>query len=240
LKTEKSEILVVIPTYNECESIRSLIELIFNLRLDLDVLVIDDNSPDGTGEIIEGLQGENPRLRLIRRPKKLGLGTAHIAGFKYSLENEYKKVVTMDADFSHSPNSIPELIKASEEWDVVLGSRYVPWGGVDEKWSILRWGLSRFSNLLAKWLIRLKNKDCTSGFRCYNRYVLERLDFDVIRSDGYSFLVELLYHIQRLKFEVGEVPIVFEDRRVGVSKISRKEIAKAGLTLLRLMLLRRS
>jgi dolichol-phosphate mannosyltransferase len=235
LKSKDKKVLVVIPTYNESENIKLLIPQIRSLDISPDVLIVDDNSPDGTSAIVEKMIENDPHIILIKRPLKLGLGTAHIAGFKYALENNYYKVVSMDADFSHNPSSIPNLVSAADNFDVILGSRYVPGGGV-KNWSIFRWCLSRGSNLLAKLLLRLKNKDCTGGFRCYNRYVLEKIDFTRIKSDGYSFLVELLFNIQSLKYKIGEVPIIFEDRAVGISKISRKEIYKAIMTLLRLTL----
>jgi dolichol-phosphate mannosyltransferase len=198
-------------------------------------LIVDDNSPDGTYAIVEDMKKNNDKIKLIKRSGKLGLGTAHIAGFKYALENGYQKIITMDADFSHQPKSIPALIDASENSDVVLGSRYIKGGGA-VNWSFWRWCLSRSSNLLAKLLLRLENKDCTGGFRCYNGHVFNEIDFEIIKSDGYSFLVELLFHLQKKRFKIVEVPIIFEDRRVGISKISRTEIIKALLTLLRLML----
>jgi len=232
-KNEKC-FLVIIPTFNERENVKPLIDQILSLDLPLDVLIVDDNSPDKTAEIVEKIKEEDSRVNILKRPSKLGLGTAHIAGFKFALENNYSKVITMDADFSHNPNSIPALVAASDKFDVVLGSRYIKGGGVDEKWSIFRWCLSRFSNFLAKILLRLRSKDCTGGFRCYTRKVLDTINFDYIKSDGYSFLVELLFFIQKANFRIGEVPILFEDREVGISKISRKEIWKAFLTLLRL------
>ncbi|MBU1625970.1 glycosyltransferase, partial [bacterium] len=158
MSKKDNEVLVVIPTYNECENIKSLIPQILALDVVLDVLVVDDNSPDGTSVVVENMRAGDSRIKLIKRPAKLGLGTAHIAGFEYALENNYIKVVTMDADFSHNPSSIPDLIAASSKFDVVLGSRYVPGGGA-KNWSIFRWCLSRSSNLLAKILLRLKNKD---------------------------------------------------------------------------------
>jgi dolichol-phosphate mannosyltransferase len=225
--------LVVLPTYNERENIRDLAEKITALNIAFYVLVIDDNSPDGTGGIVQELARENPKVSLISRPSKQGLGSAYIKGFRFALQNGFDRIVTMDADFSHDPTQLELLIKASLYSDVVIGSRYVD-GGRIENWSWFRRGLSRTANELARCVLGHEIGDWTSGYRCYRRHVIEKLPFEEIRSNGYSFLVEVLATCVRLRHRITEVPITFSDRRSGRSKLSRLEICKGVLTLLRL------
>jgi glycosyltransferase involved in cell wall biosynthesis len=225
--------VVVIPTYNEAANIERLARAILALDLGLDVIVVDDNSPDGTGDIVESMGGESEHIRVIRRPGKMGLGTAHIAGFREALAGDARHIITMDADFSHHPSYIPQLLTAVGEYDMVIGSRYVSGGGTRGcTWPrrLLSWG----ANAFAKMALGLTANDCTAGFRCYRRAVLEAMDLDGVFSDGYSFLIELLYRCQRLGFRVGEVPITFENRQRGTSKISRQEVLRANYTVLRL------
>jgi dolichol-phosphate mannosyltransferase len=224
--------LVIIPTYNERENIAELIEKILQLAENFHVLVIDDNSPDGTAQVVEGL-GHADRVHLLIRPKKLGLGTAYSAGFEHALEKGYGKAATMDADFSHDPSDIPRLAEASGSADLVIGSRYIK-GGRTVNWGIFRKILSRVANFLAHDFLSLKPADCTSGFRLYQTDLLRRLEFQSIRADGYSYLVEILMMASWQKARVAEVPIVFVERRRGKSKISRGEIFKAIRTMLRL------
>lgn len=224
---------VVIPTYNERENIGLLIEEILALGIDIQIIVVDDNSPDGTGELLDAIAARQPSLHVIHRPGKLGLGTAHIAGFRRALELDVDVILSMDADFSHHPRYIPALIAAAQEKDIVIGSRYVAGGGsVDCGFN--RTLLSRGANAFARLVLGLQAHDCTAGFRCYRRYVLENAPLDQIFSNGYSFLIEMLYRCQRLGYSVGETPIIFENRQRGSSKISKTEIIRATYTVLRL------
>ena len=226
--------VVIVPTYNEAENIRLLVGDILSLSIPVDVIVVDDNSPDGTGQIVDELAARCDSVRAIHREGKLGLGTAYIAGFKHALERDYDRIMTMDADFSHHPRYIPEMLEKSRSMgDLVIGSRYVRGGGTSGctlPRKILSWG----ANAFAKTVLGLGAMDCTAGFRCYRRQVLESLDLDAIFSNGYSFLIEVLYKAQRLGWRVEEVPILFENRRRGASKISNQEITNAMGTVLRL------
>ncbi len=225
--------IVIVPTYNEAENIRLLVAEILALPLRVDVLIVDDNSPDGTGKIADGLAARYPAVHVVHRAAKLGLGTAYIAGFKYALTHGYDRIMTMDADFSHHPQYIPSLLEQSHQADLVIGSRYVRGGGTSGctlPRKVLSWG----ANAFAKVVLGLKAMDCTAGFRCYRREVLESVDLDTVLSNGYSFLIEMLYRCQRLGWQVSEVPILFENRQRGASKISREEILKAVYTVLRL------
>lgn len=224
---------IVIPTYNERENIALLVTNIFELELDSAVIVVDDSSPDGTGELADELAGEYPSLHVIHRPGKLGLGTAHIAGMKSALDRGMDYILTMDADFSHHPHYIPDVLAALEQYDVVIGSRYVPGGGT-LYCTPPRRALSRGANLFARTVLSLSAGDATAGFRAYRRAVLESIALDAIVSNGYSFLIEMLYRCQRQGWRIGEVPIVFENRQRGASKISRTEILRAQQTVLRL------
>lgn len=231
--------IIILPTYNEKENIENLIKDIFkvsdNSNLNLNIVVVDDNSPDKTWEIVKNLIQEKykGKLFLIKRKGKLGLGTAYIAGFKLALEKGYDQAITMDADFSHNPKYLPDLIKKMQYCDIAIGSRYVPGGGT-KNWGWSRKVISRSANTLAHIMLGLKAGDCTAGFRCYKAKVLKKIELDNIFSNGYSFLMEMLYRCQKAGFKTGEIPIIFEDRRVGISKISRKEILKAFVTLSRL------
>ncbi len=224
---------VVIPTYNERENLAELVEEIQRLPGPPAIFIVDDHSPDGTGELAEELAREWPHVYVRHRPAKLGLGTAHIAGFRDALSRDYHYILTMDADFSHHPRYIPQLIKACQEYDVVIGSRYVKGGG-SRYCRLRRRMLSRAANWLARTVLGLSAHDCTAGFRCYRRQVLEAIDLDAIFSDGYSFLIEMLFRIQSQGFRIGEIPIIYEDRWQGRSKISRQEIFKAMYTVFRL------
>jgi len=197
------------------------------------IIVVDDNSPDGTGKIADALAAQHPQISVIHRPQKLGLGTAHITGMRRALQAGADLVVTMDADFSHHPRFVPQMVQAMEKLDVCIGSRYVPGGGTLHC-TLPRRLLSRGANLFARAMLGLAAHDCTAGFRCYNREVLTQVPLDSILSDGYSFLIEILYHCQRLGARIGEIPIIFENRRLGASKISRREIVNALYTVLRL------
>lgn len=228
------QVSVIVPTYNEKENIESLVTQLLALPTSVHVIVVDDNSPDGTGEITDRLSVENAgQVSVIHRHGKLGLGTAYIAGFKEALAGGADLVCSMDADFSHNPRYVPDIVdKINHGYDLVIGSRYVRGGGstqtLDRK--MISWG----ANTIIRMLLGLHAHDTTAGFRCYRRQVLERLDLDSIKSSGYSFLFEMLFRVEQQGWKVGEVPIIFEDRRLGISKISRNEIVKALGTVLRL------
>lgn len=218
--------LVIIPTYNEKDNISKVIPLVLKQDPDIEVLVVDDNSPDGTGKIVEELQISNPRIKLIRREKKSGLGTAYLAGFKYALENGYNYIFEMDSDFSHDPSYIPDFLKAIEDSDLVLGSRYIK--GVNVvNWPITRLLLSYFANVYARWVTGLPLKDSTGGFKCFKREVLEKIGLDKIHSNGYAFQIEMSFRAWRKGFKIKEIPIIFVDRRAGESKMSKKIVREA-------------
>jgi dolichol-phosphate mannosyltransferase len=224
---------VIIPTYNEVENIGLLIDGITSLNIGLDILVVDDNSPDGTGELVAQLMKEHTGLSVIQRPGKLGLGTAHIAGIQAALASEAQYILTMDADFSHHPRYLPDLVVALAQADVVIGSRYAPGGGV-RHCTAPRKALSHGANLFARTVLGLEAEDATAGFRGYRRDVVASIPLDTIRSNGYSFLIEMLYLCQLQGWRIREVPIVFENRQRGASKISRAEILRALQTVVRL------
>lgn len=227
------DIRVIIPTYNEKENIGDLVQQILDLPIETGVIVVDDNSPDGTGQIVDKLAARDSRVGVIHRAGKLGLGTAYIAGFKKGLAEGADRLITMDADFSHHPTYIPPLVELSHYYHITIGSRYVPGGGV-RNWEVSRRFLSWGANAFARVTLGLEAKDCTAGFRCYHREVLESIALDRIFSNGYSFLVEMLFKCQRAGFTVGEIPIIFTNRERGNSKISQREIYKAMYTVARL------
>jgi glycosyltransferase involved in cell wall biosynthesis len=219
--------LVVIPTYNEAENILPLAREVLAQSPSLEVLVVDDASPDGTGRLVAEAAASERRLHLLARTGKLGLGSAYLAGFRYGLEHGYGRVFTMDGDGSHAPHHLPALLEAARSNDLVVGSRYVPGGGI-RNWPLHRRALSAFANFYTRTLLRLPVRDCTSGFRGYARAVLEAVDPFSVRSSGYSFLEEMLCRVHRAGFRIAEVPIVFQDRRLGASKINRSEIYRAA------------
>jgi dolichol-phosphate mannosyltransferase len=226
-RSQAERSLVVLPTYDEAQNILPLVEQILAADPGIDVVVVDDKSPDGTGDLVARRARQEPRLHLIPRRAKLGLGTAYLAGFRYGLDHDYARVFTMDADFSHNPRYIPLMLAAVEGHDLVIGSRYVPGGGI-ENWPIHRRLLSAFANFYARRLLRLPVRDCTSGFRCYTARVLRAVEPFEIRSSGYAFLEEMAFRVYRAGFAIGEIPIVFENRRAGSSKIDSREIYKAA------------
>ncbi len=228
------DIAIVLPTYNERGNLEALVTQLLALELDVEIIVVDDNSPDGTGQLADELARRDARIHVIHRAGKLGLGSAYIAGFKYALARGAERIMTMDADFSHHPRYVPAVVGLTERYDVGIGSRYVPGGGVSETWGVHRRWLSRGANFFARTLLGLRAHDCTAGFRCYRREVLQSIELDRIFSNGYSFLIELMFRCQRLGYTFGETPILFENRRQGSSKISQVEIYKALLTVLRL------
>jgi|YNPNPStandDraft_1061719.scaffolds.fasta_scaffold01619_7 dolichol-phosphate mannosyltransferase len=225
--------LVIVPTYNEAENIERLVGEILAQPAPLHVVVVDDNSPDGTGALADALAARHERVAVIHRPRKLGLGTAYIAGFRRALEHGYGYAITMDADFSHNPRYLPALLGLMRDYDVAIGSRYVAGGG-STGCSLGRILLSKGANAFAKFMLGLKTHDCTAGFRCYKAKVLRAIALETIFSNGYSFLVEMITRCERRGFRVGELPIIFDNRRLGRSKISRAEILKSVYTILRL------
>ncbi|HEY3289181.1 MAG TPA: polyprenol monophosphomannose synthase [Anaerolineae bacterium] len=230
-------VMVVVPTYNELENIQRLVPQLLDLDLGdhatLHVCVVDDNSPDGTGGYADTIAEANPRVSVVHRKAKLGLGTAYIAGMRYGLAHGSDAVLTMDADFSHHPRYIPSMVMALAQADLVIGSRYVNGGEV--RYPLGRRLLSHGANAFARLTLGLKANDCTAGFRLYRRRVLESIPLEQIFSNGYSFLIEMFFEVQRHGWTIREVPIIFEDRRYGQSKISRNEILKAVYTCSRLL-----
>jgi dolichol-phosphate mannosyltransferase len=231
--------VVIIPTYNEADNINDLVTQLLDLPVDIGLVIVDDNSPDGTGDIANEWAAKHPqRVCVVHRPGKMGLGTAYIAGFNAALyQLNAERIMTMDADFSHNPRYVPAMIDLSESKDVVIGSRYVPGGG-SRNCTWKRVWLSKIANFIARTLLGLQAKDATAGFRLYHRYVLESIPLNQIFSSGYSFLVEMLFVCQRRGWQIGEVPIIFVDRRKGKTKISRQEIFKAQYTVFRLFMRR--
>ncbi len=235
------ETMVIVPTYNEADNVNDLFQQILDLPVSIGIINVDDNSPDGTGDLADQWAEKHPgRVVPIHRAGKLGLGTAYIAGFKKALSLPgVARIMTMDADFSHNPRYIPSMIELSKNKHMAIGSRYVPGGGQENcTWD--RIILSRGANGVAKTLLGLQAMDTTAGFRLYRRQVLETIPLDEIVSSGYSFLVEMIFLVQRYGFQIGEVPIIFEDRRAGTTKISRNEIFKGMATIGRLFLRRLS
>jgi dolichol-phosphate mannosyltransferase len=211
--------IIIIPTYNEKENIERLIKEIRKLNKDFHVLIIDDNSPDSTGRIADGLAGKHSEVSVIHRPAKLGLGTAYITGFKYALENNYDLVFTMDADFSHQPKYLIDLLEKAKEYDLVIGSRYIEDGGI-QNWPFHRLILSRGANIYVRMVTGFPVSDSTGGFNCYRREILEKIDLDTIISDGYAFQIEMKYRLWKKGFSIKEVPITFIDRTRGTSNFA--------------------
>src|SRR5512133_1189803 len=226
--------LVVLPTYNEAENLARLLSRLRGLPGDIHVLVVDDNSPDGTGCLADELAAACTGIHVLHRAKKLGLGTAYVAGFRFGLQQGTQYICTMDADFSHPPERLPQLLdRAAAGAGLVIGSRYVPGGRVVGS-ALPRRLISHAANWLAHGILGIRTKDCTAGFRCYRRQVLESVDLAAIFSNGYSFLIEMAYYCERAGVPIAEVPITFTNRTAGTSKINRAEILKALYTVIRL------
>ena len=217
---------IVIPTYNEAENLERIVDQIFSLHPTFSIIVVDDNSPDGTGAIADALSRNDSRVHVIHRPHKAGLGTAYIEGFKAALAKGADLIFEIDADYSHDPKYIQDFLEASKRADLVIGSRYV--GGVRvEGWRFRRLLLSKFANMYVSYIMVRPVWDFTAGFRCYRRAVLESMDLNDIRSDGYAFQIEMTYQVFKHGFKVFEVPILFKEREYGYSKISRKVVWEA-------------
>lgn len=223
--------LIIIPTYNEKDNISRIAEEIFKntentVAEEINILVVDDGSPDGTGEVVKDMMKNDSRVHLMEREKKLGLGTAYVAGFKYALENGYDYVFEMDADFSHDPRELPNFLREIKEYDLVLGSRYIK--GVNVvNWPLRRLLLSYGANVYTRIITGIPIKDSTGGFKCFRKEVLENINFDNVKSNGYSFQIEVNYKVWKKKFKIKEIPIIFVDRTEGESKMSKKIVREA-------------
>lgn len=229
------KLMVVIPTYNERDNIERLVREILVQGDDIDTLIVDDNSPDGTGEIVDAMAAANPRIHVIHRAGKLGLGSAYRTGFKYALEKGAEYIAEMDADFSHNPAMLPLFLEKIKEYDLVIGSRYL--NGVSVvNWPIRRLILSYCASVYTRMITGLKISDCTGGFKCFRRNVLESIELDKVKSDGYSFQIEMNYRCVEKGFRVGEIPIIFIDRHAGSSKMSKKIVREAVVMVWKLKL----
>jgi len=228
--------LVIIPTYKERENLVPLLKQIFSQGLPLEVLIVDDNSPDGTGAVADQIAAADPRVHVMHRPGKMGLGSAYVAGFRYALERDYDAAFEMDADFSHNPESLPEFLRELESADLVVGSRYLH-GVTVVNWPLKRLILSYGANVYSRVITGLPLKDVTGGFKCFRRQVLEALDLSRVRSDGYGFQIEINYKAWRKGFRIKEIPIMFVDRRAGESKMNRKIVWEAAWMVWRLRIL---
>jgi len=230
-----SDRLVIVPTYNEIENIDRIVEAVLGLPIKVHLLIVDDNSPDGTGERIKELQEKHTRsLHLVERPGKLGLGTAYIKGFHWAIEKEYLYICEMDADFSHNPNDLPRMFESCENSaDVTIGSRYI--SGVNVvNWPMSRVLISYFASVYVRLITRMKVRDATAGFVCYRREVLEAIDLERIKFKGYAFQIEMKFKAWKYGFNVVELPIIFTDRREGTSKMSGKIVSEAIFGVIRL------
>jgi dolichol-phosphate mannosyltransferase len=229
--------LVIVPTYNESENISRLIETVLAQDDRLEMLIVDDGSPDGTGEIVDRIITMNPRVHIHRRPKKLGLGTAYLAGFRWAIERKYDLILEMDADFSHDPAHLPQFLRAAEGADLVLGSRYREGKVTVVNWPIARLILSYCANVYARRVTGLPVWDGTGGFKCFRRKVLETIDLNSVRSNGYAFQIEVSFRAWKRGFKIVEIPIVFVDRTEGTSKMSGSIVREAIWMVPRLRLM---
>jgi dolichol-phosphate mannosyltransferase len=219
--------LVIVPTYNERENITRLIQSVLRQDDRLEILVVDDGSPDGTGEVVEGIMSAEPRVHILKRPRKMGLGTAYIAGFRWALEQDFELIFEMDADFSHDPAHLPQFLRAVEDADLVLGSRYRNGKVTVVNWPIQRLLLSYFANVYARVVTGLPLWDATGGFKCFRRRVLEAIDLTQVKSNGYAFQIEMSFRAWKRRFHIVEIPIVFVDRTEGQSKMAGSIVREA-------------
>ena len=219
--------LVIVPTFNERENIRRLVDAVLRQDGRIEMLIVDDGSPDGTGQIVAEIEATEPRVHLLEREKKMGLGTAYIAGFRWALERDYQYVMEMDADFSHDPAHLQQFLRAIEGADLVLGSRYQQGRVTVVNWPISRLILSYSANLYARAVTGLPVWDATGGFKCFRREVLQSIDFSRVRSNGYAFQIEMSFRAWKRNFRIVEIPIVFVDRTEGTSKMSKSIVREA-------------
>ena len=226
--------LVIIPTYNERENIPKLVPLVLAQDPRIEILVIDDASPDGTGALADDIARAEPRVHVLHRAGKLGLGTAYIAGFRWGIERGYEWLQEMDADFSHDPSHLPQFLDAIQEYDVVIGSRYLEGRVTVVNWPIKRLLLSYYANVYARLVTGLPVGDATAGYKCYRREVLEAIPLDRVESQGYAFQIEMKFRAWRRGFRLGEIPIVFVDRTLGESKMSKHIVREAVLKVWKL------
>jgi len=227
--------LVVIPTYNEKENVEKITSAVLDVVPSLEILIVDDNSPDGTGKMADAMAQRDPRISVLHRQEKSGLGSAYIAGFKHALEQGYDYIFEMDADFSHDPKALPGFLEKIEEYDLVLGSRYIK--GVNVvNWPMSRLLLSYFANVYARLVTGLNVRDATGGFKCFRREVLEKIDLDAVQADGYSFQIEMTFKAWKKGFTICEIPIIFVDRLAGTSKMSKKIVREAIVMVWKLRL----
>lgn len=218
--------LIVFPTYNERENIEKIVHAVLPMDPRVHVLIVDDNSPDGTGDIADKLAAQESKVNVLHRPKKNGLGQAYLAGFKWAIERKYDYIFEMDADFSHGPEYIKDFLSEIRDYDIVLGSRYI--SGVNViNWPMSRLLLSYFANVYTRWVTGLPLRDATGGFKCFRREVLESINLDAVRSTGYSFQIEMSMRAWKKGYRIKEIPIIFVDRRAGQSKMSKKIVREA-------------
>ena len=229
--------LVIIPTYNELNNLQLLLPQVLEQDPRIEVLIVDDNSPDGTGRVAEAIAAGNPRVHVLHRPAKQGLGTAYLAGFRWALQQDYEYVFEMDADFSHDPKHLPQFLAAIEDADLVLGSRYLGGRVTVVNWPMPRLLLSYFANIYARIVTGVHLGDATGGFKCFRRRVLEAIELDAVRSNGYAFQIEMSTRAARRGFRIAEIPIVFVDRTDGVSKMSKAIVREAVWMVWRLRIL---
>jgi dolichol-phosphate mannosyltransferase len=229
-KEQRLQIVIIIPTYNEADNLPILVSSLFTLPLDLKILVVDDNSPDGTGRIADDLAAGNPeRIRVLHRNRKLGLSSAYLQAFRTLFEGSVDAIGQMDADFSHDPAALIEMARRLEKCDVVIGSRYIKGGRTDVHWPLWRKGLSAWGNFYARSILRISTRDVTAGFRLWRRTTLQGMPLERVKSSGYVFMVEMTYQAYCLKYHIDEVPVCFAERRFGKSKMSFRIQTEAAL-----------
>ena len=232
---EKKKILIIIPTYNELENLPKLIPEVLSKNENIDILIVDDNSPDGTADFVQDEAKKNSRIKLIKREKKMGLGTAYIAGFKFALQNNYDYIFEMDADFSHNPKMIPKFLREIKKYDLVLGSRYKEGVNV-ANWPMSRLMLSMFANIYSRVITGLPVQDATGGYKCFRKEVLGAINLDEVKSNGYAFQIEMTFKAWKKGFKIKELSIIFIDRVKGKSKMSRKIVREAIIMVWKLRL----
>jgi dolichol-phosphate mannosyltransferase len=234
---DKARVLIVVPTYNERENIARIIDAALAQDPRLEMLIVDDGSPDGTAAIVEGIMERSARVHILKRAGKMGLGTAYLAGFRWALDRGYDLIIEMDADFSHDPNHLPQMLHAAESADLVIGSRYRDGKVTVVNWPIARLLLSYFANVYARWVTGLPIWDTTAGFKCFHKKVLESIDLSSVKANGYAFQIEMHFRTWKRGFKMVEIPIVFVDRTEGTSKMSGSIVREAVWMVWRMRLL---